>query len=627
MSKKTADRSRVRQIALAAVAVVIVVIVVGAVVVGRGTGLVASSANIPTYQVRQGPLTISVVESGTIQSQEQVSLKSEVEGQTTIIYLIPEGTEVKEGDLLVELDASNLEDGRVDQQIRVQNAEASFIQARENLAVVKNQAESDISVAELDYQFAQEDVTKYVEGEYPQELREAESRITLASEEMERASEKLKWSERLFDEKYISQTELDADRLTYKRAQLDYELAVAAKALLEEYTHKRTLAQLNSDVEQTAMALERAKLRANADIVQAEAELAAKQSEFGQQQSKLDKVDRQLAKTKIYAPRDGLVVYATSAQTGGRRRHREPLEEGQAVRERQELIFLPSAESMMAKIQIHESSLEKVSTGLPVRISVDALPGQTYMGRVAKIAPLPDAQSAWMNPDLKVYPTEIHLEGRHPELRTGMSCQAEVIVEQLAAAMYVPIQAVVRIGGQPTVYVRNGDAFDPHPVEIGLDNNSVVHVSSGLSGDEIVSLSPPLDGGATLAVVPIPSDEAPTDGKVVGTDAAPAAAPATPPDQEKRPSEPRAPRASGEEGGRPPFGAMSDEERAARRERFRNMTPEEREAAMQERLKSLSPEEREEMMRRMRRWQGGGQGGPPGGRHGGGEGGERRERP
>jgi len=618
MPKRTTGGKPSRQILPITLGVVAVVAIASAMVLGRSAGLSGSSAAVPTVEVRRGPLTISVVESGAIKSKEQVSLKSEVEGQTTIIYLVPEGTEVKQGDLLVELDASNLEDARVDQQIRVQNAEAAFIQARENLAVVKNQAESDISAAELDYQFAQEDVTKYLEGEYPQQQREADSRITIAREERERASEKLEWSERLYKEKYISQIELEADRLTFKRAELDHELAVAAKDLLENYTHTRQLAQLNSDVEQTQMALERAKLRANADIVQAEAELSAKDSEFRQQQSKLEKVVRQIGKTKIFAPRDGLVVYATSAQ-GGRHRRQEPLEEGQAVRERQELIYLPSADSMMAEVQIHESSLEKVQPGLSVRVSVDALPGQVFMGRVGKIAPLPDAQSAWLNPDLKVYPTEIYLGGRHPELRTGMSCQAEILVEKLADAVYVPIHAVVRRGGQPTVYVRAGGGFEPRTVEIGLDNNSMVHIASGLEAGEIVSLAPPLDSGTTPDAVLAEAQTTEDEERPIASDQPDGRS--GPPREMREPREARAPGemrgpdgASGppaaeERRGPPPFGDLSEEERAARRERFRNMSPEEREALMRERMKDMSPEQREAIMQRMRQ-RGDGGGGP-----------------
>ena len=479
--------------------VVGIVVVVGAVAVyalSQSVGTAMATSAQPIYTVRQGPLVISVVQSGTIKSQAQVSLKCEVEGSATIIYLIPEGTQVEEGDLLVELDASRLQDDLIAQQISVDNAEASFIRARESLAVSKNQATSDISRAELDYQFAQEDVTQYVEGTHPQEIKEAETNITLAHEELQRAAEKLIWSEKLFEKKYISQTELEADRLTKKRAELNHELAVAALDVLNDYTSKRKLAELESDVDQMKMALERVKLQANADIVQAEADLHAKERELEQQRTKLAKCERQIDRTKIYAPRGGLAVYATSVQTGGRRMRNEPLEEGQSVRERQELIYLPSADSMMAEVQIHESSLEKVRVGLPVRITVDALPGQTFSGRVEKIAPLPDAQSAWLNPDLKVFPCEIHLDGTQPELRTGMSCQAEIIVEQFPSAMFVPVQAVVRLANEPTVFVRHGNQFKATPIEIGLDNNSMVRVVSGLQPGEDVLLTPPLESTA-----------------------------------------------------------------------------------------------------------------------------------
>lgn len=567
------------------------VIVAGAAAVfalNRSLETGATGAAQPTFQVRQGPLQISVVQSGTIKSQEQVSLKCEVEGQSTLIYLIPEGTQVEKGTLLVELDASRLQDDLVQQQITLDNAEAAFVRARENLAVAENQAQSNISKAELDHRFAREDVAQYVDGQLPQDVKEAESQITLAREELERAAEKLAWSERLYEEKYISQTELEADRLTHKRAQLNHELAVASLALLQDYTAKRKLAELESNVEQTQMALERVKLQANADIVQAKADLKAKETELRQQRSKFEKIEGQIAKTKIYAPRAGLAVYATSVQSGGRRMRNEPLEEGQAVRERQELIYLPSAESMMAEVQIHESSLEKVRIGLPVRLKVDALPGEAFTGRVAKIAPLPDAQSAWMNPDLKVYPTEIHLTGTHPELRTGMSCQAEIIIEQHPDALYVPVQAVVRVGKTPTVYRRAGAGFEACPIEIGLDNNAMVHVLSGLAAGEEVLLAPPLAAGTDeeeveLAAVPEP---VPVGAPREATAPKPVAdAPGGPPGpalDDGKATTGREP-APANERGSPRFGDMSEEERAALRERIRNMTPEEREQYFRER--------------------------------------------
>ena len=83
---------------------------------------------VPTFTAQRGPLTISVVESGTIKARDQQIIKNEVEGRTSIITLVPEGTRVRQGDLLVELDASALRDGKIDQDIRVRNAEAAYHQ-------------------------------------------------------------------------------------------------------------------------------------------------------------------------------------------------------------------------------------------------------------------------------------------------------------------------------------------------------------------------------------------------------------------------------------------------------------------------------------------------------------------
>jgi HlyD family secretion protein len=449
--------------------------------------------HLATFVVQKGPLTISVTESGTIKPRDQVIIKNEVEGKTSILWLIPEGTEVKQGDLLVELDASQLIDEKINQQIAVQNAEASYIGARENLAVVKNQAQSDVDNAKLQLDFARQDLKKYLEGEYPNELKEAESKITLAKEELSRAEETLKWSKRLFDEKYISQAELEADELVVKTKTLDLDLAENNLDLLENYTHKKKLAELESNTKQAEMALERISRKAKADVIQAEADLQAKESEFKRQKDKLEKIEKQIEQTRIYAPVNGVVIYATSVQRGGRFRRTEPLAEGQAVQERQELIHLPTTSSIKAEIGIHESSLEKVKKGMPAKVTVDAIPGKIFTGYVAMIAPLPDAQSVWMNPDLKIYNTEIFLEGNSDLLRTGMTCRAEILIAQYDEAVYIPVQAVLRVGGEPTVYTLNGKTVRPRKVETGLDNNRMIRIISGLEPGEVVLLTPPLE--------------------------------------------------------------------------------------------------------------------------------------
>lgn len=582
-SSVTGKRRLLRPKILVLAGVVIILLIGIAVIAFNHSGSKTILAgDLATFVVKKGPLRISVTESGTIQAREQIILKCEVEGKTTILTLVEEGTRVKKGDLLVELDASALLDARIDHEIKVQNAEAAYVGARENLAVVENQAKSDVDKAILTLDFAKQDLRKYIEGEYQNQRKEMESQITLAKEELQTAEEKLNWSKKLFEKEYISQTELQIDELAAHKDKLDLELAENNLRLFEDFTHPRRLAELQSDVNQADMALERTNRKAKADVVQAEAELKAKESEFQRQKDKLKKNEEQIAKTKIYAPANGLVIYATSAKSRGWRGNEEPLTEGREVREQEELIYLPTATAVKAVVKIHETSLQKVKLDLPVIVTVDALPGRTFTGRVEKIAPLPDAQMVWMNPDLKVYNTEVYLDGEGDYLRTGMSCKAEIIIEEYDDVMYIPVQAVLRIGGEPTVYVLKGREFEPRKVKTGLDNNRMIRIIEGLREGEVVLLTPPL-AQATI-----------------GQQEANSVADQTVTEQRAQPGEAENVKdvETEEAESRRPKGGSSAEQMQKGRERFENMSEEEK-AKMRERFENMTEEEKENMRKQM----------------------------
>lgn len=486
---------------LIGVLVILAAIGVGVVWLTIVRGSDKSTQNIATFAAKRGPLTISVVESGTIKARDQVVIKNEVEGRTSIITLVREGTQVKKGDLLVELDASALQDGKIDQEIRVQNAEAAYINAQENLAIVSSQVDSDVNEAELAVEFARQDLDKYEKGQYPKDVNEVNKRITLAKEELGRAEETLAWSVKLFAEKYISATERASDEIAVKRKMLEVELAEADLKLLQDFTHVRQTRQLQSDVQKAVSALDRAKRKADSDKRQAQADLTAKEAEYSRQQQKLQKIQDQLKKTTILAPTDGLVVYATSTKGGFASMMKEPLVEGQQVVEKQELIYLPTTASTMAEVGIHEASLAKVRIGQPAIVTVEILPGKRFLGTVGLVAPLPDSTGMFLNPDLKVFNTQVYLDTDDPALHSGMTCKAEIIVERYDDAVYVPLQAVTRAAGDPMVYVQEGKLSLPRRVEIGLDNNRMVRIISGLKESELVVLDPPLKSSSVDVVV------------------------------------------------------------------------------------------------------------------------------
>lgn len=443
------------------------------------------------FEVKRGPLTISVEESGSIESAKSTLITNQVRGSTMINFLIEEGKAVKKGDILVELDASRFEDDKIEAEIGLRNAEAALTKATEALVVMRSQGETDVSLAKLNHELAKLDLDKYLAkgGEYDQELQTATRDVTINRLEQKRADTRMESSRELFNKQYITRTELEADELAQKKALLDTELSQGKLTLLQQYTHHRKLAQLKSDVDQTLRALDRTERKARAANIEAEADLAAAQAVLAHKKLKFDMLKDQIAACTIRAPSDGMVVYATSEN---RRGSRDSLDEGQDVFHRQPLIRLPTAHEKIAIVRIHESSVKKIRPGMRANIQIDAFPDRYYFGTVERINRLPEP-THWSNPNVKVYRTEIKIDGEPQELLTGMSCRASVVVEQHEDALYVPVHTVLQVSGQQTVYLR-GDDGQPvaRAVKIGLDNNRMVRIIEGMHEGERVLLNPPL---------------------------------------------------------------------------------------------------------------------------------------
>jgi len=558
-----------------------------------------AAVKIDGAPVQRGPLRISVVERGNLKAADAVSLKSEIEGNASILFLIPEGTTVREGDLVCELDVTSLIDKRFQQEISVRNAEAGYVKAKQNYEIQKSQNESDVKKAEQELLFAETDLKKFidVEGEKKAKVEQAGEKIKLAEEEQSRAKEKLGWSVKLFEKGFLTNTELEADRLALSRADIQLEQAQRDRDLLIKFQLPRDESELAAGLDESKRELVRVNLQAAAKLVDYDADMRTKEAQLNLEKEKLDKLERQISKAKIKAPRSGMVVYAV--EEGGRYGNSQPIKEGTNVRERQEIITIPNAAGMIAQASLHESVLKQVQIGQPCVIKVDALGAREFHGRVKFIAVLADQNSWFANPNTRLYRTEVQIDDGIADMRPSMSCQLEILVENIEDAVYVPVSAVYRSGGDNLAFVPSGERVEERKVKTGRFNDRWVQILEGLTEGETVLLSPP-EGFApapppesTLPeLLPTPAG-APGAGAetAMGPEGAASAAPA---------SGDAAAANGAAQNGKAPGGGEDW------RKRFESMTPEEREKM------------REEFRKR-----GGGRG--PGGGGGGDAGGRSRE--
>ena len=117
----------------------------------------APGADPKLFVVKRGDLPITVTENAELQAQRETIIRSEIEGQATIIWIVPEGTQVAVGDKLVELDVSELVEKRATQAINVTDAEALWQLSQEDhrilakdLTTKRRTAESNLTIAQME---------------------------------------------------------------------------------------------------------------------------------------------------------------------------------------------------------------------------------------------------------------------------------------------------------------------------------------------------------------------------------------------------------------------------------------------------------------------------------------------
>ncbi len=499
----------------------------------RKGGFTATSSRLSIFPVRRDDLTITVTESGSTKASQTIDIRSEVYGEATIISLIPEGTyitqeDVNAGRLLVELDSSSLKERLKEEEKGLASDEARLTEEQENYHIQQNQNESDITAAQLAVKFALMDLQKYLgetaaqkviekanldpnsnfdvtsllansdpndpnslSGGSSQQLKQLKDAILLAEGQLEKANDMLEGTQKLHDANYVSELELKGAELDVERYRIQRESAVEALKLYRRYDFPKEAEKYLSDYKEAERELVRTRARARSRMAQAQARLSNAEEDVTESREDVQRRRKQVEACTIRAPAPGLVVYGTSGEPW-RERERGPVREGGKVYQRQTIISLPNTSEIIVEIRVHETSVDKVRPGQQATITVDAFPDKTFQGEVLKVAPLPDPQQGFLNPDVKVYTTKVSMEGSHDYVRPGMSAKVEILVEQLEDVLIVPIQAVAIREGKKLCYVMASDSPQSRAVSTGAFDDTFVEIISGLEEGEQVLLNPPL---------------------------------------------------------------------------------------------------------------------------------------
>lgn len=449
----------------------------------------AAMPDITVFEVRPMSFPVILTAKGEVKAKKNTEIRCEVEGRSTIVWLIEEGEQVEEGDLLVELandgggGGLSIEDRIKQAEISVANAKAAFENAQKNYEIQLDLNKSNIRKGKLAVELADGRFEKYLNGDSVQDLRTLEIQLREAQAVLRRRKADFETSKQLFERGYITKTEHETDHFNVFKAELNVEKAELAVKIHKEYAEELERRQLESAVEDAKRDLERTIKSAEAQAAQSKAQLEAKKAQYDIEAQKLAKLKKQREHLEIYAPGPGMVVYHRS----GRYWDPQRIEVGATVHERQVLIDLPDPSIMQVAVKINESQMDKIELDLPATVEIEGVTGERFTGRVTKIGVLADAQHRWLNPNLKEYTNEITLDQSHASLKPGMSATAEILVTKLDDVLAIPVQCVFSKAGRSYAFVREDDGtISYRDIELGLASTEYVRVLKGLeAGDQV----------------------------------------------------------------------------------------------------------------------------------------------
>jgi multidrug resistance efflux pump len=337
------------------------------------------------------------------------------------------------------------------------------------------------------------DINMLEDGEAKQQLRSLQDDLQVAQEELLLSRDRIAGQRRLESRGFITPTELEAEELNLNKANNKMEQEETSLKLYIQYTFPKDAEEKLSDYENAVMSYQRQVKENVAEKAQEAARYSSAERKFNLERVKLADVNEQIDLATIIARRPGLVVYGAADQNSMRFRSnsQEAIQEGATVRERQSILTIPDMREMAVKVNIHESAVQRVAVGQLVKVSVDAFPDEQLTGVVIKVAVVADSANSFMNPDLKVYPTTIKIDGTHDWLRPGMSAEIDILVRSLEDVVYVPIQAVTYFDDERVVYVSNRGRTERREIKVGTFSDSYIEILSGLKAGEEVLLLPP----------------------------------------------------------------------------------------------------------------------------------------
>jgi RND family efflux transporter MFP subunit len=265
----------------------------------------------------------------------------------------------------------------------------------------------------------------------------------------------------------VARLEDDELRQQVRRAEAAHQVAQASLAqrraeLANRETELERYRNLSADGVVSSQQLETAVM--NVEVTRAQMSLA--DAQIAQAKAELEELRIRLGQTEIASPLTGVVATRF-------------LDAGTLVSSTTPIFLILDLSTMITVVNVPEREVNKIGVESPARVTVDALAGEEFEGRVVRISPI-------LDPQTRTAPVEIELENAGELLKAEMFARVDLSLETEREALMIPRDALVHRSDRQGVFLLEGETVRFQPVVPGLTEGDLVEIVEGLDERDIV---------------------------------------------------------------------------------------------------------------------------------------------
>jgi RND family efflux transporter MFP subunit len=208
----------------------------------------------------------------------------------------------------------------------------------------------------------------------------------------------------------------------------------------------------------------------------------------------IDQAHENIEKMRVISPIDGLVaIQKNLASTGGFSFNGASVpdyHEGDQAQAGSPIAEVIDSRDMELAAKVSELDRANISTGQPVEVEFDALPGRVFHGTLESAGGMIQHSFFFDMTAGSQYDVSVELSDPDPGLLPGLTAQVVILGEKNPNALYVPRQALFLKDGKQTVFLKKGGGFEQQAVKVAFANESRAAIEGLRAGDEVALIDP-----------------------------------------------------------------------------------------------------------------------------------------